>query len=228
MNKNLPQKKSRKKMPGKKKILLGILILFVIFTVAVVVNVLIQIHENGDYYQTIYNIKPEEEQQRIDYEEADFTEDIFEDDSYMALDRDIKFIEDSQSTEVGLSEDATGYGTDLVFFQKYFTCVINGDYTGYKDFFWDSYFDDDNNFAYPDEPFTMQKIYNISVKHLTSEDIAESTSVSKSYYFVKYMIYKNNGTFRHDLPADTTINLLFELTRDTDVIKISKIVKYID
>ncbi len=222
-------KKPLKQLTLKKKLLLGVLCLFVLLVIAVAVNVLRLVSENDGYYRAKYDKKdPVDIFSHVDYTYVNYDEDVYEDEGWLALNRDILYIYGAQSSEVSLEEDGAAYGEGLLFFQTYFNAVVAGDNDVYRTLFWDTYFEEEVNFAYPPKPFAPQKLYNISVEYLRAEDVIVSETESKSYYVVKYMIRHNNDTFRPDLDDNSTIPLLFELTTKGDAVRISKIVSLSD
>ncbi|MCQ2432796.1 MAG: hypothetical protein MJ175_09365 [Clostridia bacterium] len=224
------KEKVKKPVTKKKIILWAILGVFLFLLLWIVISVVYQVVVNGDYYAS----RPGKYEYHIFYrtvEPEEFDIDIFDDPFYRERNRDIKYISGAQSTEIALDEDASIYGEAIPFFQKYFTAVIHGDCETYRDFFWNSYFDEENkdiNYPYPEDPFTMQKVYNISVEYLRGEDVILSKTETRSYFIVKYKIQDNNGTFRPELDVDTAVPLLFELTTKGEEIRISKIVPFAD
>ena len=216
--------KQKKKLTPRKKILLGILIIFGVMLFSVVISVIYEVSVNGDYYSAFYSGGSGYEPLDILFAPADYETDIFEDQNYLSMNRSIKYIDGAQSTEVALDEDGSYFGTGLVFFQNYFNCVINGEYERYQTLISDDY-DDKNAYPIP-EKFTMQKIHSISVEHRRDADTIVSSNEVRRYYVVKYQIYQNNGTFRDDIRPTDVLPLLFELTTIGEETKITKIVKF--
>lgn len=192
--------------------------------ISVVISVIYEVSVNGEYYTAFYSGGSGYEPLDILFAPADYETDIFEDQTYLSMNRAIKYIEGAQSTEVALDEDGGYFGEGLVFFQQYFNCVINGDYEAYQTLISDKY---DAKNAYPiPEKFTMQKIHSISVEHRSDADTIVSQNEVRRYYVVKYQIYQNNGTFRDDIRPTDILPLLFELTTIGEETKITKIVKF--
>lgn len=217
-------KKQKKPLTPRKKILLGFLVIVGIMLLSVVISVIYEVSANGDYYTAFYSGGSGYEPLDILFAPADYETDIFEDPAYLAMNRDIKYIDGAQSTEVALDEDGSYFGAGLVFFQKYFNCVIRGDYASYPQFISEDYSEKN---AYPiPEKFTMQKIHSISVEHRSDADTIISPNEVRRYYVVKYQIYQNNGTFRDDIRPTDILPLLFELTTIGEETKITKIVKF--
>ena len=220
----ISQKPTKKTLSPRKKILIGFLIIAGIMLFSVVISVIYEVAVNGDYYTAFYSGGSGYEPLDILFAPADYETNIFEDETYMKMNRDIKYIDGAQSTEVALDEDGDYFGSGLVFFQKYFTCVINGDYEAYPSFISENY-NEKNAYPIP-EMFTMQKIHSISVEHRADADTIVSQNEVRRYYVVKYQIYQNNGTFRDDIRPSDILPLLFELTTVGEETKITKIVKF--
>ncbi len=218
------KKKNKKPLSPRKKILLGILIIFGIMLFSVVCSVIYEVTVNGDYYTAFFSDGSGYQPLDILFAPADYEDNIFEDKTYMSMNRDIKYIDGAQSTEVALDENGSYFGDGLLFFQTYFNCVIRGDYETYQTLISEDY---DKDGAYPiPERFTMQKIHSISVEHRNDADTIVSQNEVRRYYVVKYQIYQNNGTFRDDIRPTDVLPLLFELTTIDETTKITKIVKF--
>lgn len=217
-------KKPKKKLTPRKRILLGFAVILGIMLLSVIVSVVYEVTVNGDYYTAFYSDGSGYEPLDILFAPADYEDNIFEDENYMRMNRDIKYIDGAQSTEVALDEDGAYLGEGLTFFQTYFNCVINGDYETYQTLISEDY---DENGAYPvPDRFTMQKIHSISVEHRGDADTVVSQNEVRRYYVVKYQIYQNNGTFRDDIRPTDVLPLLFELSTVGETTKITKIVKF--
>ena len=217
-------KKDKKPLSPRKKLLLGILVIAAVMLFSVIVSVIYEIAVNGDYYSAFYSDGSGYEPLDILFAPADYEADIFQDPTYMSMNRDIKYIDGAQSTEIALDEDGSYFGAGLVFFQQYFNCVINGDYETYQTLISEDY-NEKNAYPIP-EKFTMQKIHNISVEHRSDADTIVSQNEVRRYYVVKFQIYQNNGTFRDDIRPSDILPLLFELTTVGEETKITKIVKF--
>lgn len=218
------KKKNKKPLSPRKKILLGLIIIFCIMLFSVVCSVVYEVAVNGDYYTAFFSGGSGYQPLDILFAPADYEDNIFEDDTYMSMNRDIKYIDGAQSTEVALDENGSYFGEGLLFFQTYFNCVIRGDYETYQTLISDDY-DEDGAYPVP-ERFTMQKIHSISVEHRSDADTIVSQNEVRRYYIVKYQIYQNNGTFRDDIRPTDVLPLLFELTTIGESTKITKIVKF--
>ena len=145
------------------------------------------------------------EESGIFFFEPDYSEDIMQDELYLALDRKITFKVYGET--VFLTESAAARrGGAAELFYNYFQCIIGGDYKHYPDFFTESYLNDPK--THIPEKFTMQKIYDIGV---TFFDRRTAENGVTEIYEVRYSIFENNGTFRRDIPSMETRTLVFEL-----------------
>ena len=158
--------------------------------------------------------------------EPDYDTNIMDDEEYLGKTRYIEYTNGAISVMIA-DEKFSEFGKPLVFFNEYFTAVINGDHTTYNSFFTDDYYSDKNHV--PFEKFTMQRVYNINVTHMLESLITGEKNYGKTMYIFKvsYMIMKNDGTFRNDMGSDGAVPLIFELIYDynTDECMINNITK---
>ncbi len=160
----------------------------------------------------------EAEESGIFFFEPDYSEDIFEDEVYLALDRSIRF--EYMGEEILLTEQsASRRGGAALMFYNYFQCVINGDYAAYPGFFTEEY--KKSPYAEIPEKFAMQKLCDIGIK-LFDRRQNENGAISEIFE-VRYAIFENNGTFRRDIPSLETRTLVFELAYDDGVPLINSI-----
>lgn len=141
--------------------------------------------------------------------EPDFEEDIFQDETYLRRDRDMIFTSGAQTVRVALDDTEHVFVEDITFFQQYFSAVVHGDYETYLSFFDDSYANNEDNMRLPTEPFTMQKIYDISVEMKSSS--YNENGIQEAYYLVSYKFQDNNGTFRNDVRDGQIRPLAFQV-----------------
>ncbi len=134
---------------------------------------------------------------------ADYNEDIFEDEEYMALNRYISYTKGSDTYTI-TDDDYSKYDVTVGFFAEYFNSVINGEYENYDEYFTDEYFENCSNKT----RFTPQKLYDINIKFKSTKAVDGATSY---IYYVTYKIFKNNGTFRNDIESDSSRLLAYEL-----------------
>ena len=208
-----------------KRLFIAIASLFSVFLIVIVIGVVYEVHIRSKYYgANTDTYRPD--YTTITYAPVDFEEDIFLNVEYMEKNRAIKYITGPQSTEYPIEYALQSNDTGLLFFAQYFQSIIHGEYQKHSDFYWDQYFEDKRSFELPTEPFTMQKIHNISVDYRRANTVIESDGSQKTYYIVRYMIFQNNGTFRRDLAENTTVPMLVELTTKGNATRISKMFPY--
>lgn len=125
-----------------------------------------------------------------------YDEDIFADDIYMGLDRNIYIYDIDTGLRESLEpDDYETYGDSVRFMSDFVNLIINGDADGYNSCFVSD--------EYHKESFTKQKLYNIVITKLSEEEITEAGQTWTEYEFaLEYMIRHNNGTLRLDLESD--------------------------
>lgn len=154
--------------------------------------------------------------------EADYDKNIYEDEAYMVLNRDVHFDYmgfDRVITDENI-DDYPEKGMEAgKMFIDYFKCIADGDYESYPSFFTEELLKDEN-FDIP-EKFTMQGVYDIriSIKHPPQT----VDGIRLELYEVSYRIFENNGTFRDDIYPDETRTLVFGVEVSNGEAKISAI-----
>ncbi len=189
----------------------GIIIAFIAMLSVIVITyaVIPAVSKLADY------IESQKEEYKSDYMDdikslsfhpANYNENIFEDEEYMSLNRDLSYTKGGD-TYLITDGDYSGYDVTVGFFAEYFDSVINGEYETYDEYFTEEYFEECSN----KERFTPQKLYDINVKLRESVD---KDGVTVYVYYVKYKIFENNGTFRNDMESDCERVLVYELYAD--------------
>ena len=142
--------------------------------------------------------------------EADYDKNIYEDKVYMSHSRGIHYT-DENTTRVLTKENAADISDSAAFFYDYVTCIIEGNYTEYPNFFTESYINNED--VKIPEKFTMQGLYDINIDLYTPamRKTVDGVDVFSEVYEVSYRIFENNGTFRSDILPDETRTLVFEL-----------------
>jgi hypothetical protein len=148
--------------------------------------------------------------QTIIFHTPNYDEDITKDTSYMDLDRQIYYADPYTGVTVSLKSDSYwehGDGVELLCHM--IESIIAGNHEKYNRFFSDAYFD-----VEPEkEPFTPQKLYNITITLQSREEVTEEgMTYDREIYVVEYMIRQNNGTFRTDVGSDAIRKQLIVLT----------------
>lgn len=179
----------------------------------------------ASYAIDLYNKKNSDEQNKpINYNfyPADYDENIYDDSHYIELISGdfIYYTDNSTNVTLGIStETAKNYGADVEFVVDYIYAIINGDCDKYNGFFSDNYFEKNEK----KDRFTMQKLYDVKITKVGSNDINRGDGVYTEYtYTVEYKILKNNGTFRNDIGAGSRKQTL-KISEQSDVYKIESI-----
>jgi len=145
----------------------------------------------------------------------DFTENIFADKDYMQHDRLVCYTE--VGTGVTLSIDDGNYATynDLVIFMyEYIRSIIYGDVVFYNSCYSSRFIAVEGE----QNPFTMQKLYDIEFG-VTSKDVVTEDGVL-SKVWLDYKIFKNNYTLRPDIGSDISRRQHLTIIREGENYKI--------
>lgn len=104
--------------------------------------------------------------------------------------------------EVGYAfDDASlweGYNDAVLFFVRYFQTVLKGDAETYNTFFTERYLNNKNSVIY--DRFAPQMVHNIHISQLSES--TDNSGTTTWTFSVDYEIFRNDGTFRNDLPPD--------------------------
>ncbi|MGN1047287.1 MAG: hypothetical protein ACI4QZ_01620 [Eubacteriales bacterium] len=172
-------------MTKKKKIIIISFLALCVFALISLLFPLIKVGHKADSKET---------QPAYTFYEADYDADIFENEEYLGLARELSYTDGALTVTYKLTDDLSNVDDALEFFASYFQTIINGDYEHYPSFFSNKYTGD------IPEKFTMQMVYNISL-----EKLPYLTEDGSTVYRVDYMIYRNNGTFRPEIGSDGCI-----------------------
>ena len=147
---------------------------------------------------------------------TDFELDVTKDEWNMGLNREIYY--KSGSVSYAISEKDAAASAVLGFFKQYFETVIAGDTETYNTYFTENYYKTNKPYV----QFAPQMIYNIEVEERSFTPNADGTTTHG--FYVTYMIYRNDGTFRNDIESDASKTLYYELIEYADgSVKIDKI-----
>ena len=187
-NNSTTEEKAAQKKVKKKLIIIIISTLGVIAFLSVASLVIDKLSKPDEEFVADYNFYP-----------ADYDENIFEDQKYLALTAEefIKYTDSTTNETAGITKD-TAYeqGSEVQFIVDMIYDAINGDNNAYNARFSSKYYETHS----PKDRFTMQKIYDVFITYVSEEDISDgSGNYTKSIYCVEYKIYQNNGTFRKDI-----------------------------
>lgn len=142
----------------------------------------------------------------------DYDFDIFTDEAYLDLDRNLHFSDDGGTSTAILTDDNSYNSAHKTarFFKTYFDTIINGDNEAYNLLFTEEYIKKNGT----KERFTMQMVYNMEATMLRSEDKDDGTTLYE--FEVRYAIRRNNGTFRDDLDSDVTRPQIYVLSESAN------------
>ncbi len=180
--------------------------------VAFVILIGLQVLSEIDFQPMLDAIVGKEES-KIQFELADFEEDIMQDPAYLDKQRLMAYKNGAQMTLIN-EADYDQYDPPINMLHDYFTAAIAGDLHAYNACFTEAYHE--ANKGARTEPFTMQRIYDMMVEYLGEIEEGEDGYRKRCYYRVEYKIQKNNGTFRDDVGSDGALAQVFELVWNTD------------
>ena len=161
-----PQQEGKSPVNLKRRMLI---VLGIILAVILLMSVLVTVLENWlakkQIEQPIHGTP-----QTIIFHTPNYDEDITKDTSYMDLDRQIYYADPYTGVTVSLKSDSYwehGDGVELLCHM--IESIIAGNHEKYNRFFSDAYFD-----VEPEkEPFTPQKLYNITITLQSREEVTE-------------------------------------------------------
>ena len=150
------------------------------------------------------------------FPDPDWYANIFEDEYYMSLDRGVWY-DDGAVRTVITEQNRELYPVEVQFMFDVVQMIINGEYDDYNDIFSDEYWEGiQARDRYWDLrlDFPMQRLHNIEIAIIGRTE----TSVDMR---LTYMILRNDGTFRNDLPfSHETITpmrpMVYRLIMDAD------------
>ena len=176
----------------KKKILLiSVLIVIGVFMLTGVTLVILSAVRHHVWDRNIPETHANPIQRRFIHPDPDWYRNIFDDSIYMSLDLNIRFT-DGLVTTIMDADNVRTFPAAAQFMYEVVYMIMHGDYEGYNNIFADEYWEnsrpEDWRLAFP-----MQPLFNIEIRLLGST--ADTVDVMLSY-----MIYRNDGMFRPDLP----------------------------
>ena len=203
----------------KKKILIAWAIIIVVLIAFLCAAYFLEKIENNLNNNPIYNPNA----QTIIFHEIDYNENIFENTVYMGMDRNIYIYDLNTGITESLEEyDYANYGPDVRFMADFVKCISEGDADAYNDCFSDNFYSDVNN--EPKDSFTMQKLYNIKLTKISEEKSANG-DYTEYLYYLEYMIYQNNGSFRMDVGSDASVAQYITLIDKDSNFRIDELVR---
>ena len=202
MNENRSVKKKEKKAVI---IVLAVMAAIVLFSIPVLIS---SLGEGGSE-------ETDETTRLIYFEEPNFEENIFEDEEYMGKNRLIYVINGPIGTFVDTSSESERDAQSRVvnFMFDFIDAQIMGNTDAYNACFSSEYIAKKG----PHAPFTMQKLYDVSIEQYGSATASESESGGYDYIFIlKYKILNNNGTLRNDMESMSERPLYLSVHEDAD------------
>ena len=190
----MAKKSKENNQPMKKKLKKALIIIFSSLLVLYIIVSIIPLLKKEEAYDE-FNVVAD-----FDFYPADYSENIFTDENYMDIIKDKNRIlryDDGFSIYTIDFTDFENSNEPYAVVAKMLYSVIEGDHEEYNSYFSDRYFESQPK----KEKFTPQKIYNATIKPISTETITPKNEKSYVEYTfeVKYYIYKNNGTFRKDI-----------------------------
>ncbi len=203
----IPQKRAA----DKKKAKTVVIILAVLFVVLLGLNFLASM-DLGDKFKGLFGLETDAETKKphsIIFYTPDYDENIFDDPEYTELNHFVSYTEGAATSMLAPETDFLTYGQGLKLLTDCLYAARDGNDTAYNACFSAAYLEEQGSIT----EFTMQRIYDIDIKLLTSTVLFENTpeEVHRFEYRVSFRIQKNNGTFRHDFGSDVALPQIYEV-----------------
>ena len=160
--------------------------------------------------------------------EPDWDLDIMKEPGYLAMDRTVYYCDSRYGiTEVIDEKTKDKYGPAVSLLNDMIGYIIHGDHESYNTLFSENYFKTEGN--EPEEPFTMQQLYDIKLTLIKETEKIENGQRYTQYEFeVEYRIRHNNGTFRTDIVEGESRKQYFILSDSTsNTVLIDQILGYV-
>lgn len=161
--------------------------------------------------------------------EADPDKNIFNDQNYLDLDRNIRFENTSNGITVAITQDDLGeVPTEQ---RKYVAVVcefinhaIHGEHEALNDMFSEQYIAAGGELKLK---FTMQQLYDIKISYVGTSSYEEDDKTVTYYdYWLEYKIRQNNGTFRYDMESDCSRKEYIRISNRNEEYKIDVLSPY--
>ena len=154
---------------------------------------------------------------------VNYDADIFLDSQYMDKNRYISYTNGAETT---LITDGSYelYGPAVALLAEYINAAIEGDADTLNSLFTDEYWSRHQKY----DRITMQRIYNVELIQTSDSVISQGQyqGVHRWTFDVRYMIMKNDGTFRSDMESDSSVPLVFEILSDGTNTLINSVSEY--
>lgn len=134
---------------------------------------------------------------------------------YLDLDRTVSYCADPSGQGMTTSIDETNeaeFDASVLFLRDYINVVISGDEQAYNALFNETYYKKNK----PQAPFTPQMIYRTKITYRTEETDGDDRLVA---YWLEYMIFENDGTFRRDIASNASRrqNVVLRISADGSI-----------
>jgi hypothetical protein len=187
----------RQKEKRKKILLIGVCVIAGIFLLLGIALIILEAVRNhlDEQERTVIRQRTA---QRYVFATPDYDFNIFEDDRYLALDRNVWFNDGNMRTVIDEGNKTT-YAPQLQFMYDVIYYIKNGDYIEYNKIFDEDFFpnaDEEVRRLFERERFTMQQLFEIELEYM---EINDTGSLLYTDIRLTYRIRNNNGTFRNDL-----------------------------
>ena len=195
----------------KKRMVIVLVCMVVFVAIALPLISYLETLENSPNQEPVQTQKPNT---FIPYE-ADWDLDIMKDEGYLAKDRSVYYCDSRYGiTEVLDEKNKDKYGPAVSLLNTMIGYIIHGDHESYNELFSENYFKTEGN--EPEEPFTMQQLYDIKLTLIKETEKTEDGKRYTQYEFeVEYRIRHNNGTFRTDIDEGESKKQYFILSDST-------------
>ena len=138
--------------------------------------------------------------------------DIYTDEEYMDLDRTVYYtmVDGYETTVPILAGEEIHYSAEVRLLIRLVQAAIAGDSDTYNACFSSEYIEKSGEFS----PFTMQKLYDITIVDYTYSATAPSGYTSVRVYGLRYKIKDNNGSLRDDVGSDGEVEQRISIVKD--------------
>ncbi len=155
------------------------------------------------------------EQFSIYFYPIDYEFNILEYDEYLELDRNIYYYSnpDQYGSVIVLDEDNVNKQAEgVTLLYNMLNSIIMGDADAYNACFSDLYYE--NKGLEPDPGFTMTQLYDMKITKMGQKTVDDPKlgSYTQFEFVVQYSIHETNGTFRNDIPSDSSAAQYFVIT----------------
>lgn len=126
--------------------------------------------------------------------------DIMQYESYLELDRKIQYCADpsGQGMTTSIEDDNEDeFPASVLFLRDYIQTVIAGDVNAYNAMFNEAYYEENE----PQKPFSPQMIYRTRITYRLEQMDGEDKMIA---YWLEYMIFENDGSFRRDIASNAS------------------------